>query len=445
MNSFDPKTGEVDDAPVLEGEIVEPIGSGVLATIHRVEIDQQVATAKAYPRSVVRIKQELTALVTMDEDTADDCIYALPRGGKHIKGPSANFADALISFWGNARSGSYVVQVDRENGFIEAIGTFQDVERNVIRARRVRRGILDRHGRVYNADMILMTGNAAGRIAERNAILNGIPKSLWGPAYEQAFALVAGTTKTLSEKLARAEKAFAVMGITMDQVLQKIERADTSKVLPDDIVTMRGMLTALKSGEETVETIFGRGAGGHQHETVKNPLKDEPKLPRGAALAVQDADRVIEKDGTISKDRGDRPADPTKIVDKRDPISSGPIKTETASNSVEKIDMASKAVHGGAEKVKDDRAADLANDQKNAPAAISADPDPKKQPDKPYHDGPSYIAYMHDRFDTAKVRSVITELWGSTRGDRNEFLTQDEIDELGKDKDAKIAAFKAKE
>jgi len=51
-----------------------------------------------------------------------------------------------------------------------------------------------------------MTGNAACVIAERNAILNGIPKSLWGPAYERAFALVAGTTQTLGEKIARAEK-----------------------------------------------------------------------------------------------------------------------------------------------------------------------------------------------------------------------------------------------
>src|SRR5260370_14058182 len=109
----------------MDGEIVEPIGTGVLATIHRVEIDQQVATATQYPRNVQKIKQELTALVTMDEDTADDCIYALPRGQKHIKGPSARFADALISFWGNARSGAFITQVDKENKFVEAIGMFQ--------------------------------------------------------------------------------------------------------------------------------------------------------------------------------------------------------------------------------------------------------------------------------------------------------------------------------
>ena len=41
--------------------------------------------------------------------------------------------------------------------------------------------------------------------------MNGIPKSLWGPAYDQAFALVAGTVKTLDEKLKRAEKHFGAM------------------------------------------------------------------------------------------------------------------------------------------------------------------------------------------------------------------------------------------
>lgn len=427
---YDPRTGEIDDGAVMDGEIVEPIGTGVLATIHRVEIDQQVATAKQYPRNVPKIKQELTALVTMDEDTADDCIYALPRGQKHIKGPSARFADALISFWGNARSGAFITQVDKENKFVEAIGMFQDVERNVIRQRRVRRPISGRDGRIYNPDMINMTGNAACVIAERNAILNGIPKSLWGPAYEQAFALVAGTTKTLGEKLERATKAFALHGITMEQVLEKLERQDISKVVPDDIATMRGMLTALKTGEETVETIFGRGAGGHQHETIKNPLKDDPE-------------KVMD---TVADSRRDNVQRQAAGSGKEDPISSGPIKAETASSEVEKDDKTSVASEKPAEEGSAGPAQESGQHGNNAqPAQAGAAAGISKTgvPAKPYVDGETYIAFMRDKFD-GSGRAAIVDLWGSTRADRNEFLTREQIDALAAEKNAALTKLKEK-
>ena len=406
----DKSTGQVLDEDVTGQEILDPISIGAVATMQRVEIDQQVATAKQYPRNVPKLKAELTALVTMDEDTADDCIYALPRGQKHIKGPSARFADALISYWGNARSGAFITQVNFEEKFVEAIGSFQDVERNVIRQRRVRRPIVTSRGQIYNTDMINMTGNAACVIAERNAILNGIPKSLWSGAYEQAFALVAGTTKTLGEKLARAEKAFALMGITMDQVLEKLQRQDLSKIVPDDIVTMRGMLTALKTGEETVETIFGRGAGAANHEHVKNPLQDDPKpqATRGAPAADAAAEKVVATDGTVTKDRGD-------------PISSGPLE--------------------GAGKASEPEATEAAATGANAPAATETKP---AAPAKPYTDAETYLAWMRDVLKS-KGKAAITQEWGGTRKDRNEMLTPEQIDTLNDEKAEALSKLKQQE
>jgi hypothetical protein len=411
----DPQTGEIDDEAVI-GEIIDPMGTGVLATLHRVEIDQQIATAKAYPRNVTKIKQELTALVTMDEDTADDCIYALPRGKKHIKGPSARFADALISFWGNARSGAFITQVDRENKFVEAIGSFQDVERNVIRQRRVRRPISSHDGRLYNADMINMTGNAACVIAERNAILNGIPKSLWGPAYEQAFALVAGTVKTLDEKLKRAEKHFGAMGISMDQVLEKLQRTDLTKVIPDDIVTMRGMLTALKTGEETVETIFGRGAGQAQHETVQNPLKDDP-----ISTGLKTVDRINHDAGIKQVDP---PADISEKLAER---------SETASNEAAKTDMGSQGSEKPAEQGQTESAV---NGQSSQTTARSPAAGQQASPYEQTADG--YTGYMHDQFDKATSKAAIKETWASTRDDRMALLNAEELGELEKDRDAAL-------
>lgn len=421
MNTRDPRDEIMDEA--VDGEIIEPMSMGALATLQKVEIDQQVATAKMYPRNVPKIKQELTALVTMDEDTADDCIYALPRGQKHIKGPSARFADALISYWGNARSGAFITQVNRDEKFVEAIGSFQDVERNVIRQRRVRRPIADRSGRIYNADMINMTGNAACVIAERNAILNGIPKSLWSGAYEQAFALVAGTTKTLGEKLERATKAFAIQGISMEQVLEKIGAADISKVVPDDIVTMRGMLTALKTGEETVETIFGRGAGAPGHEVVKNPLKDDPISTggRGGVVTVKDTSiATVETDGRLTANE----------AGSADGIS------ETIARNADAATQGAQAA--AAERVGTDTPAT----EKTAQAAPAGSAKADSEPEKPYTDAAGYMEFIRDTFDAAKTKSAVTEVWSSTRTDRQQLLDPDQVDVLIAEKEAKLQALK---
>ena len=62
--------------------------------------------------------------------------------------------------------------------------------------------------------------------------------------------------------------------------------------------------------------------------------------------------------------------------------------------------------------------------------------------EQPYHDDETYMAYMRDRFDTAKGSSSVTELWGSTRDDRRELLSQDHIEELTKDKEAALRRLK---
>ena len=448
--------------------------------MHRVELDQQIATAKQFPRNVPMVKQELTALVTMDEETAEECIYALPRGNKTIKGPSARFADALISFWGNARSGAYVVQVDKEDKFVEAVGFFQDVERNVIRQRRVRRPIATAKGYLYNADMINMTGNAACVIAERNAILNGIPKPLWGPAYDKCFALVAGTTQTLGDKIARAKKAFLAMEVPFELVLEKIGRADESKIIPDDVVTLRGMLAALKNGEETSETIFGRGVGTPQHETVTNPLKDKKDPPaeevRGSSHQIAEADKVIGEGGKVVKDReaddqqqGEQQEPKADLVIEEDGTATFHTEGEPRTVLDRRFTKEDEFFDSHADWKASIKASDLPEPARPKPAKAAATPKaarkaagegpagdgdkpgpaennaqaaaaPKTEAQKgggaPYSDGASYLAFMREGFAKAKTKAAINDLWASTRADRRELLGDDELEAIEKDRDA---------
>ena len=145
------------------------------------EVDQQIATAHAYPRSIDKVMKNILTLATLDEETAKECIYALPRANKIIPGPSIRLAEIMLSQWQNARVGTRVTHVDRFEKYVEAEGIFHDLETNVATTARVRRRISDKRGRLYDDDMIMVTSNAAAAIAKRNAILAGVPKGVLAP------------------------------------------------------------------------------------------------------------------------------------------------------------------------------------------------------------------------------------------------------------------------
>lgn len=222
----------------------------------QVEIDSAVSTAKKFPRSLTHVKSNITDLVMLDEETAAECVYALPRGGKPIKGPSVRFAEIVASQYGNCHVGSRVVDVNRSEKYVEAEGVFIDLQSGMKRTARTRRRIVDSKGRLYNDDMIIVTGNAAASIALREAILKGVPKALWREAYDAAETVIAGDVKTLSVRRGDAIRAFAAYGVTPDQIFASLEVGGLDDIGLDHIGTLTAMFKGIKSGEQQVEEYF---------------------------------------------------------------------------------------------------------------------------------------------------------------------------------------------
>lgn len=224
--------------------------------IARAELDTLIATARTYPRSIKQAMNRMLDLVTLDEEAADDAIYALPRGGKTLEGPSIRFAEAAAQSWSNCRVAARTVHVDKMQGFVEAEGFFLDAETNVATLARVRRRITDSKGRTYNEDMIVVTSNAAQSIARRNAILAGIPKAVWRRPYEAARQVLMGDFKTLANRRAEALAAFVRYGITDAQVFALLGVKGAEDIDQEKMVPLRGMYASLKNGDVSVEELL---------------------------------------------------------------------------------------------------------------------------------------------------------------------------------------------
>lgn len=261
----------------------DAMNGSTLSLIHQAEIDTQIATAKRYPRSVRRFMDETRDMVTLSEETAGECMYALPRGGKTIEGPSARFAEVIASAWGNCRAGARVVSVDDK--FITAQGAFHDLERNVAITYEVKRRITNKSGRRYDDDMITVTGNAASSIALRNAVLKGIPKAFWKSMYDEARKCAIGDVTTLPNKRAAMLEAFSKMGVTEKMILALIQCKGIEDVGLDELATMRGLFQAIKDGDTTIEQAFSvPPAGGKvQDSPLNESLKANAKKKTATA------------------------------------------------------------------------------------------------------------------------------------------------------------------
>jgi len=241
-------------AAEVEREVTGALDGGVLAVISKAEIDVQIATAHRFPRSVRAFRDEALSMVTLTEEIAEECIYALPRDGKTIEGPSARFAEVIASAWGNSRAGARIV--DDSGEFVTAQGVFHDLQKNVAITYEVKRRIVDKNGRRFKPDMIGVTANAACSIALRNAILKGVPKAFWNDVYEAARKTIMGDFQTLANRRAAALAAFQKFGVKPEQVYANLGVAGEEDITLEHIVTLRGMLTALKEGDTTPEQMF---------------------------------------------------------------------------------------------------------------------------------------------------------------------------------------------
>ena len=331
---------------MLETESTEiaVIDTSVLSALTRAEIDQQITTAKAYPRSITKFMQEANELVTMNEEIAEECFYTLParrsdnpgEKSKPIMGPSARLAEILMSCWGNNRNGARVVAIEGEH--IVSQGVFHDLERNAHTTFEVRRRIVKRDGTRYGADMIAVTGNAACSIALRNAVCKGIPKAFWIGIYNNALKAAKGDVKTVSDRRKLMMEHLVSNGVSEQQVFQTLGIGGIDDMGLDELFTLKGILNAIKEGDTTYQQAFSdQEQTGQSAETEKlnatlktgkaSATKADPVKPTTPAdfditqpgkpepqFTVVDVKAKITKINELIK-KAKRPADWVKVSD----------------------------------------------------------------------------------------------------------------------------------
>jgi hypothetical protein len=225
-----------------------------LYLITKAEVDMQISTAKAFPRSLREFLLKAMSMATLNEDIAASCSYALPREGKSLEGPSVRLAEIVASAYGNIRSGFRVVSNDGKK--ITAQGYCHDLETNNFVALEVSRRITKKNGQTFSDDMQIVTGNAAGKIAYRNAVFTVVPAALVADIYERAKEVAKGTAETLIKRRDKALEYFRLLKVTDKQICEVLELKKVEDIDLDKLAILTGMRAAIKNGETTVQLLF---------------------------------------------------------------------------------------------------------------------------------------------------------------------------------------------
>jgi hypothetical protein len=260
---------------------------GNLATIIGTEIDVQIRTAKAFPRSLAKFKAQALALATINQEVAESCEYSLPRGRDEIKGPSVRLAEIVVMSYQNIRAGARVVANTGRS--ITAQGICFDLENNVAITIEVTRSIMQneykydrelkkrvRTGKLVpmSEDLQTLVANAACKIAFRNAVFTVVPRPAWDEVYQETKLVALGSETTLVDRRNKAIDFFVKRGVKEEQIYRKLEVAGREDVTLEKLATLSRFKTSLKQEGHNLESLFA----------VEEPPADPGATATSAAL-----------------------------------------------------------------------------------------------------------------------------------------------------------------
>lgn len=189
---------------------------------------------------------------------AEQALYAYPRGGQMITGPSIRLAEAMAQAWGNIDFG--IVELEQRDGESTVMAYAMDLETNtrqvktftVRHERHTKQGTktLDDPRDIYE----LVANNGARRL--RACILGVIPGDIQDAALEECEkTLKAGGGEPIKDRVRKMVVLFGEMGVTQEMIEKRLGHK-LEAVIEQEVVTLGKIYRSIKDGMAKREAYF---------------------------------------------------------------------------------------------------------------------------------------------------------------------------------------------
>jgi regulator of replication initiation timing len=220
------------------------------------EIQAAVLMAKQSPRN--QGQAYLDIIDTCKRSAfAETALYAYPRGGTLVEGPSIRMAEVLARCWGNCRVGITIQYQDADK--TEARAYAYDLQTNymidqdftVPHKRTTRKGV---QRLTDERDIRELVSNIGSRHL-RGCILRLIPSDIVDDAEQQVKQTLISTDVPIGEQIKKMIKAFNELGVKVEHLEKRLGH-NMDATIPQEIVTLKSIWKSIKDGMAKREDFF---------------------------------------------------------------------------------------------------------------------------------------------------------------------------------------------
>jgi hypothetical protein len=247
--------------PPVSLEVLQPSQSFELERAH---IDVQIATAHKYPRSLAQFQSRALAMVSLDLETAESCLYRRPVGKKKndkgqwveefAEGASVRMAEIVSACYGNIRVACRIVE--QTERFVKAEGVAHDLETNNAIKAEVMESTVKADGTPYSERMRVIVAKAVLSKALRDAIFRVVPRALCKTLIDKAREIAIGDEKTLDNRREKVRTWLKTIGVEDARVFAVLNIQGWADLTLEHLETLTGLKTAMKEGDVQINEAF---------------------------------------------------------------------------------------------------------------------------------------------------------------------------------------------
>lgn len=188
---------------------------------------------------------------------AEKAIYAYPRGGSEISGPSIRLAEHIAQQWGNISFG--IKELSRTAGSSEVMAFAVDLETNTssttifqvphVRGKKSGPELLTDERDIYE-----LVANMGSR-RKRACILAVVPGDIIAAATEACEQTLRASVEITPDLIRKIRERFAAVGVTDAMLVKRLGRP-LDKLEAGNVLRLKSILNSITDGMATVEQHF---------------------------------------------------------------------------------------------------------------------------------------------------------------------------------------------
>lgn len=265
------------DIQVSEPRQIAPAATVEIESARAIqEVQAAMAIAKRFPRDVPAARERILQACRRPV-LAERAIYAYPRGGQTITGPSVHLAEAMAQNWGNMQFGIRELSQQAGESTVEAFAWDMETNTRAIKTFQVPHvRYTKERGNVRLTDprdiYELVANSGARRM--RACILGIIPVDVIEAALKECETTQTKSLGAKDEVIKRMIESFAAIGVTKERIEKRLGHRLDERTIMAEVLNLKNIYTTIKDGLAKADDFF---PPAEPPKSAKDALKERAK------------------------------------------------------------------------------------------------------------------------------------------------------------------------